>query len=176
MTDEMSGLVCLDLVEETEHLIGLASDWLQLDSPDEGVRFDAELVSRLHLQELTDIRPSQEGYTKQTSLTPTLHLSHLSMLDLGLATRTSPRSLPQRPNGHPSSTSQPSSRGRLRSSRQCLPAVNRILHPSNLDPHPHLGSGRAHPTGVRRWKNEHRRRLHDGWERGRRKARHGQYE
>jgi hypothetical protein len=40
--DELSFLS--DRAEETEHLIGLASDWLELDSPDEGIRFDSELV------------------------------------------------------------------------------------------------------------------------------------
>jgi protein arginine N-methyltransferase 5 len=33
-------------LEETQHLIGVAAEWLELDSPDEGIRFDSELVSR----------------------------------------------------------------------------------------------------------------------------------
>lgn len=31
--------------EEADTAIALASDWLELDSPDEGIRFDSELVS-----------------------------------------------------------------------------------------------------------------------------------
>ena len=33
-------------LEETPSMIALASDWLEMDSPDEGIRFDSELVSR----------------------------------------------------------------------------------------------------------------------------------
>lgn len=33
-------------LEETQNLIGIAADWLELGSPDEGIRFDSELVSR----------------------------------------------------------------------------------------------------------------------------------
>jgi len=32
-------------LEETQTLVATASDWLELDSPDEGIRFDSELVS-----------------------------------------------------------------------------------------------------------------------------------
>ena len=32
--------------EEADTAIALASDWLELDSPDEGIRFDSELVSQ----------------------------------------------------------------------------------------------------------------------------------
>lgn len=32
-------------LEETQTLIATAADWLELDSPDEGIRFDSELVS-----------------------------------------------------------------------------------------------------------------------------------
>lgn len=32
-------------LEESQGVIALASDWLELDSPDEGIRFDSELVS-----------------------------------------------------------------------------------------------------------------------------------
>ena len=32
-------------LEETGALIAMASDWLELDSPDEGIRFDSEIVS-----------------------------------------------------------------------------------------------------------------------------------
>ncbi len=32
-------------LEETQHLVGIAAEWLELDSPDEGIRFDSELVS-----------------------------------------------------------------------------------------------------------------------------------
>lgn len=31
-------------LEESQNVIALASDWLELDSPDEGIRFDSELV------------------------------------------------------------------------------------------------------------------------------------
>jgi protein arginine N-methyltransferase 5 len=34
-------------LEETQHLIGVAAEWLEMDSPDEGIRFDSELVSVL---------------------------------------------------------------------------------------------------------------------------------
>lgn len=33
-------------LDETERLVALAADWLELDSHDEGIRFDSELVSR----------------------------------------------------------------------------------------------------------------------------------
>lgn len=36
------------LVEEAGSLIAFASDWLELDSTVEGIRFDAELVSLLY--------------------------------------------------------------------------------------------------------------------------------
>ena len=32
-------------LEETGALIAMASEWLELDSPDEGIRFDSEIVS-----------------------------------------------------------------------------------------------------------------------------------
>jgi protein arginine N-methyltransferase 5 len=32
-------------LEETQTLVATAADWLELDSPDEGIRFDSELVS-----------------------------------------------------------------------------------------------------------------------------------
>ncbi len=32
-------------LEETQNLVGIAAEWLELDSPDEGIRFDSELVS-----------------------------------------------------------------------------------------------------------------------------------
>ena len=32
-------------LEESQHLVGVAADWLELDSSDEGIRFDSELVS-----------------------------------------------------------------------------------------------------------------------------------
>ena len=34
-------------LEETPNLVGIAAEWLELDSPDEGIRFDSELVSSL---------------------------------------------------------------------------------------------------------------------------------
>ena len=37
--------VVVSRLEETQHLVALASDWLEMDSPDEGIRFDSELVS-----------------------------------------------------------------------------------------------------------------------------------
>ena len=41
MRDEVN--VCR--LEESPNLIATAADWLELDSPDEGIRFDSELVS-----------------------------------------------------------------------------------------------------------------------------------
>lgn len=38
-------------LEETPKVIGVAADWLELDSPDEGIRFDSELVRSLRLTE-----------------------------------------------------------------------------------------------------------------------------
>jgi protein arginine N-methyltransferase 5 len=32
-------------LEETQHMIAIAAEWLELDSEDEGIRFDSELVS-----------------------------------------------------------------------------------------------------------------------------------
>jgi protein arginine N-methyltransferase 5 len=32
-------------LEETQGLIAVAAEWLEMDSPDEGIRFDSELVS-----------------------------------------------------------------------------------------------------------------------------------
>lgn len=32
-------------LEETQTMIATAAEWLELDSPDEGIRFDSELVS-----------------------------------------------------------------------------------------------------------------------------------
>lgn len=32
-------------LEETQYMVALAADWLELDSADEGIRFDSELVS-----------------------------------------------------------------------------------------------------------------------------------
>ena len=40
--------VVISRLEETQHVIALASDWLELDSMDEGIRFDSELVSGHH--------------------------------------------------------------------------------------------------------------------------------
>lgn len=37
----------LSSAEEAGSLIAFASDWLELDSPVEGIRFDSELVRRL---------------------------------------------------------------------------------------------------------------------------------
>ena len=34
-------------LEETPNLVGIAAEWLELDSSDEGIRFDSELVSSL---------------------------------------------------------------------------------------------------------------------------------
>ena len=34
-------------LEETQSLVGIAAEWLELDSPDEGIRFDSELVRPL---------------------------------------------------------------------------------------------------------------------------------
>ena len=31
-------------LEETQSLVGIAAEWMELDSPDEGIRFDSELV------------------------------------------------------------------------------------------------------------------------------------
>lgn len=36
--------VIISRLEETQNLIGIASEWIELDSPDEGIRFDSELV------------------------------------------------------------------------------------------------------------------------------------
>lgn len=36
--------VVVSRLEETQNLIGIASEWLELDAPDEGIRFDSELV------------------------------------------------------------------------------------------------------------------------------------
>lgn len=36
-------------LEETPALVAVASDWLEMDSPDEGIRFDSELVSKCRL-------------------------------------------------------------------------------------------------------------------------------
>ncbi|RXK42065.1 protein arginine N-methyltransferase 5 [Tremella mesenterica] len=36
-------------LEETPHLIGLGPEWLDLDSPDEGIRFDSELALRAEM-------------------------------------------------------------------------------------------------------------------------------
>lgn len=36
-------------LEESQGVIPLASEWLELDSPDEGIRFDSELVGLLHI-------------------------------------------------------------------------------------------------------------------------------
>ncbi|KAK4688901.1 type II protein arginine methyltransferase, partial [Tremellales sp. Uapishka_1] len=38
-------------LEETQHVIGLASEWLELDSPDEGIRFDSELALRAEVSQ-----------------------------------------------------------------------------------------------------------------------------
>ncbi|CED84658.1 Protein kinase inhibitor [Phaffia rhodozyma] len=45
----MRGEVTVTRLEETEHLIGMASEWLDLDSADEGIRFDSELALRHEL-------------------------------------------------------------------------------------------------------------------------------
>lgn len=37
--------VNISRLEESPHLIGMASEWLELDASDEGIRFDSELVS-----------------------------------------------------------------------------------------------------------------------------------
>ena len=41
------GEVTITRLEEAEGVIGCASEWLDLDNDDEGIRFDSELVSRL---------------------------------------------------------------------------------------------------------------------------------
>jgi protein arginine N-methyltransferase 5 len=37
--------VVISRLEESTNVIAVAADWLELDSPDEGIRFDSELVS-----------------------------------------------------------------------------------------------------------------------------------
>jgi protein arginine N-methyltransferase 5 len=39
------GEVNMTRLEEAAGSIGIAADWLEMDSPDEGIRFDSELVS-----------------------------------------------------------------------------------------------------------------------------------
>lgn len=34
----------LDLADQSEHVVGFVSDWLELDSLIEGVRYDSEIV------------------------------------------------------------------------------------------------------------------------------------
>lgn len=41
--------VVVSRLEESQGVIPLASEWLELDSPDEGIRFDSELVGLLHI-------------------------------------------------------------------------------------------------------------------------------
>ncbi|KDQ14319.1 hypothetical protein BOTBODRAFT_629299 [Botryobasidium botryosum FD-172 SS1] len=41
----LRGEVNLSRIDEAERVIGMASDWLELDSPDERVKFDSEVVS-----------------------------------------------------------------------------------------------------------------------------------
>ena len=54
------------LVDQAEYVVGFASEWLELDSPDEGVRYDSEIV----------------GYTI------TISISRLKLYYIGTASRT----------------------------------------------------------------------------------------
>ena len=38
----------INRLEDGQRVIAVAADWLELDSPDEGIRFDSELVSRVN--------------------------------------------------------------------------------------------------------------------------------
>lgn len=42
-------LLTVFVAEEAENTVGLASEWLELDSPDEWVRQDSELVRNVHI-------------------------------------------------------------------------------------------------------------------------------
>lgn len=60
-------------LEESQGVIPLASEWLELDSPDEGIRFDSELVGLLHILSvahdwLTSIRVGPESRVRTRPL------------------------------------------------------------------------------------------------------------
>lgn len=74
-------------IEETERLVVLASDWLELDSPDEGIRFDSELVSEkigIIACKYPAWKQSRSHRTHSFLLTPTIYVF------LGPPTRTPP--------------------------------------------------------------------------------------
>jgi type II protein arginine methyltransferase len=54
-------------LEETGRLVALASDWLELDAADEGIRFDSELVSRVSMR-LCDHSPESPADNKSPNL------------------------------------------------------------------------------------------------------------
>lgn len=65
--------VVVSRLEESQGVIPLASEWLELDSPDEGIRFDSELVGLLHILSvahdwLTSIRVGPESRVRTRPL------------------------------------------------------------------------------------------------------------
>ena len=111
-------------LEESQHLVGVAAEWLELDSPDEGIRFDSELVS-LFDEPLTDRLKNKSGITIRICLCP-----------IPLATR----------RHHPrAQTHQQSLPAVIRPRHLQPPLIRRcfLLHP-NLSPDTRLRPSRTH--------------------------------
>lgn len=105
------------IVDQAEYVVGFASKWLELDSPDEGVRYDSEIV----------------GYSVGKS---TLRLKSCC---LGTSSRTSVCILPGDNECHPSFAPSQSTNIFLCTRRQRLPFfnINICIH-DPFGPHPSL--------------------------------------
>lgn len=111
--------------EEAENAVGMASEWLELDSPDEWVRLDSELV------------PLFQAISRAKTLTEIEH-------DVGAPPRARVRVVPQPRGRHPTTTTKQRTRCRLRTRHQRLllqytsgrQFIPHIVHPNTVRPFP----------------------------------------
>ena len=123
--------VVVSRLEETQHLVALASDWLELDSPDEGIRFDSELVS-----------PTQKIVSTTFGTADMRH-------DIGIEGRATVRLVPRCSHSRTSCSvpRQPGSSPCLCKSHRWSTPNGRCkrFHP-NIHPYTHKRSCRAHQS------------------------------
>lgn len=59
---------CCDIVDHAEYVVGFASDWLELDSSDEGVRYDSEIVSQTLVDSILRLKSLCLGASSRTPI------------------------------------------------------------------------------------------------------------